>query len=258
MLTRKSFDEVFPLLHPGDIIAFGGNSLFSKWTKLTTRSVVTHTAVVIDIDHSATFNQSGACRLMEATSYRGKRTVMENCAFERISGYEGDIWWLPLSKQFRLSVKANRAQFIQFLKKQRHKKYDIWQLFGSVVDRTDATPLLKKLTWNKEDLSELFCSELVAKGLEYAGVLKDINASEVTPIDICRFNIYQKGYVQIKGQDTHIEGFSSLLPDNWGQEGWRYPKPCAQQSVAPDRVSVDANAVLPVSATPTNTSDPLR
>ena len=44
---QRSYAQIRENMQPGDIIAFGGNSLFSKWAKLTTRSVVTHVAVVI-------------------------------------------------------------------------------------------------------------------------------------------------------------------------------------------------------------------
>jgi hypothetical protein len=57
----------------------------------------------------------------------------------------------------------------------------------------------------------------VFEGVETAGVVSGVNASEVTPVDICRFNIFKKRYVQLKGKGRVIGGFNSLKADNWGQ-----------------------------------------
>ena len=81
----------------------------------------------------------------------------------------------------------------------------------------DADPLLKRATYNVEDLSSLFCSELVAAALEACGVIAHLNASEVTPIDLCRFAIYQSDYYQLKGEDTPIQGYNTLSPEGWGE-----------------------------------------
>lgn len=73
MLEQQPYHLIREQMRPGDIIAFGGNSLFSKWTKLTTRSAVTHIAIVMqtkmrDEDSGRYFNQ-----VMEATVYEGKK-----------------------------------------------------------------------------------------------------------------------------------------------------------------------------------------
>ena len=53
------------------------------------------------------------------------------------------------------------------------------------------------ISYNQEGFSNWFCLELITEGLETAGVISGVNASEVTPVDICRFNILNKHYVQI-------------------------------------------------------------
>lgn len=71
--------------------------------------------------------------------------------------------------------------------------------------------------YNIEDFSTFFCSELVAAGLEAGGAIKSINASEVTPIDLCMFSLYQPDYYQIKGKISEIRGFNSIDPEGWGK-----------------------------------------
>ena len=86
MLTQQAYYDIKHLIAPGDIIAFGGTSLFSRWTKLTTRSVVTHTALVIDSpDDNRSISAAQDLTMIEATSIKGKKGVMHNYVEERIS-----------------------------------------------------------------------------------------------------------------------------------------------------------------------------
>jgi len=56
----------------------------------------------------------------------------------------------------------------------------------------------------------------VAAGLKKAGLVTDINASEVTPIDLCRWSIYEDTYYQLKGDPTKdISRFNTLDPALW-------------------------------------------
>lgn len=212
---NSTYSRIRKQMQPGDIIAFGGNSLFSKWAKLTTRSVVTHVAVVVRTQmlgeqQGRFFNQ-----VIEATSYNGKSGVMVNRLSDRVSTYDGDIWWLPLGKTQRQRFETNQAAFFDFLFQQEHKNYDIWQLFGCAVDATDGIPFLGKLSSNSEEFSSWFCSELVAEALEKGKIIQPVNASEVTPIDICRLNIYQPNYTQFCGDKKPITGFNSLSSSLW-------------------------------------------
>lgn len=219
MVKLDNYQNVRDKMKPGDIIAFGGNSLFSRWTKLTTRSAVTHIAIVMqttmrDGNDGRYFNQ-----VMEATVYNGKKGVMTNRLSDRLRDYDGDIWWLPLGESARTDFEQNKHNFFNFMFAQDGKAYDVLQLFGSAVDTLDDHPLFGKLTYNQEDFSSWFCSELVAEGLEKAGVVENVNASEVTPIDICRFSIFAPQYVQLKGEQRKIVGFNSKDANNWGNIG---------------------------------------
>jgi hypothetical protein len=216
LITRKNYNEINQTMQVGDIIAFGGDSLFSKWTKLTTNSHVTHTAVVVEPDVAETLSNGCTNCVAESTVFNGKSGVMFNSLSERVENYQGDIWWLPLAKHSRAILEKNKSDFFDFLSEQQGKKYDIWQLFGSAVDATDNIPLLNRLSRNDQDFSSWFCSELVAAAFNVAGVINNVNASEVTPIDLCQFNIYADNYIQFKGEQRDITGINSLIPDGWG------------------------------------------
>ena len=217
MLEQQKYHHIREQMRPGDIIAFGGNSLFSRWTKLTTRSAVTHIAIVMqtkmrDEASGRYFNQ-----VMEATVYEGKKGVMTNRLSERVHTYDGDMWWLPLGGSARNMFEQNKRDFFNFMFAKEGKAYDVLQLFGSAVGALDSHPILGSISYNQEDFSSWFCSELIAEGLETAGIINSVNASEVTPVDICRFSIFEQRYVQLKGDARPIAGFNTQLPDNWGQ-----------------------------------------
>lgn len=90
------------------------------------------------------------------------------------------------------------------------------QAIKSSLDTLDNLPFgLHGPGYKTEDFSK-FCSELVAAGLEKAGCVGEINASEVTPIDLCRWNIYEDTYFRLKGDsDKIISRFNTLSPSNW-------------------------------------------
>jgi hypothetical protein len=112
--------------------------------------------------------------------------------------------WLPLSEKSR--NKFNEVKFIRFMFTQKDKEYDISQAIKAGVYILDILTFdLKGPTINQEDFGKLFCSELVAVGLKKAGVLPMINASGVTPIELCRLNIYQVKYHWIKTEKKQIK-----------------------------------------------------
>ncbi len=122
-----------------------------------------------------------------------------------------------MSAASRAIFEQNQDAFFDFMQKQDGKPYDIQQLFGSAIDVTDQHPILSRLTYNQENYNRWFCSELVAAGLKSAGVISGVNASETTPIDVCRFDIFENRYVQLKGKNKMINGFNTQSADNWGQ-----------------------------------------
>jgi hypothetical protein len=128
---------------------------------------------------------------------------------DRIETHSGELWWLPLAGQVR--EKLDLGKFFDFLFKQKGKKYDMPQAIGSGVDFMDRW---HKLGWNEEDFSKFFCSELVAAGLEAGGAIPEVNASEVTPIDICRWAIYRE-CIQFAGDAKKINRFNTLDPGLW-------------------------------------------
>jgi len=196
-----------PRMRPGDVIAFGGKGRFSELIKWATGAGVSHVGVVLqtqrlDTERTGFFNQ-----IIESTSLDGFSGVIVSKLSKRLTKYHGEVWWLPLSDEVRATF--NHDAFFDFLMEQDHKGYDSLQAIGSLLDG------LGSLTRNEEDFSKFFCSELVAAGLEAASAIPKVNASEVTPIDLCRWKIFSPEYVQLKGRAKAIRGYNTLDPASW-------------------------------------------
>ena len=212
-----TYQEARKIMQPGDVIAFGGKGHFSEIIKFATFSSVSHVGVilqtkVVEDDTGKFFNQ-----IIESTSLNGFNGVNVSRFSDRLD-YEGEVWWLPLKKEIRESS-FDQKKFFNFLFNQakERKPYDTPQAIKSALDALDNLPFgLHGPAYNKEDFSKFFCSELVSAGLEIAGAVGSVNASEVTPIDLCRWNIYEDSYYQLKGEASErISRFNTASPADW-------------------------------------------
>ena len=201
----KRYSKVRNQMRPGDVIAFGGKGHFSEIIKFATRSVVSHVGVVFQVDRSGGKFKN---LVMESTSLDGKAGVQINFLSQRVRNYGGEVWWLPLEKQYTNMIEKS-DDFFEFLRTQVGKEYDMVQAIQAGVDIFDDLWGISAATVAKEDFDKFFCSELVVAGLESAGVFGKVkvNASEVTPIDLCRLKLYGRdrlpgagtGYYQVGG-----------------------------------------------------------
>jgi hypothetical protein len=216
-MPRKSakYDQVSKDMKPGDVIAFAGHGPVSEIIMRTTLSNVSHVGAILPSEPVAAEPQPGYLQVIESTSLDGSVGVTISRLSERIQSYDGKVWWLPLSDSVRerMDVEA----FRQFLLQQEGKPYDVPQAIMSGLDQLDDNTLLERATHADEDFSRFFCSELVAAALEASAALPHLNASEVTPIDLCMFSIYKRDYYQLKGETEAIGGHNTLSPEGWGE-----------------------------------------
>jgi hypothetical protein len=201
----------------GDVIAFSGKGNFSEIIKWATRANVSHVGVILQSNlliagasQKGMFNQ-----IIESTSLNGFSGVSISRLSDRLDTYEGEIWWLPLRRSVWDEMDKNK--FYNFLLHQERKEYDMPQAVKSALDALDNVPVVGRATHNIEDFSRFFCSELVAAGLEAGGAIAQINASEVTPIDLCSFSLFEDDYYQLKGDRKQIHGYNALDANGWGE-----------------------------------------
>jgi hypothetical protein len=219
MMSWKSslYQDARPKMKAGDVIAFSGKGNFSEIIKWATRSSVSHVGVIlqsqllIDGDpQGGMFNQ-----IIESTSLNGFSGVTVSRLSDRLDTYGGDIWWLPIHQD--IHAEMDKQKYYDFLIHQERKEYDMPQAVKSALDALDKLPIVGGATYNREDFSRFFCSELVAAALEAAGAISSINASEVTPIDLCSFSVFEEHYYQLKGDRREIGGYNSIDPTGWGE-----------------------------------------
>lgn len=180
-LLRATFDEVKDELRPGDLLAFNGYESESRLIALVGRVPISHTALVWQTGPQGPI-------LMEAVGVGVRRAQVG----PRIEGYDGDVWWIPLSDEARTYLDLPALQ--QFLAEQEGKEFDVAQMLPAAIDLLDGGA-----TKAREDLTKLFCSELVSGALRAGGLL-DLNPSETTPRDLVRQGIWGPTYVQLKGR----------------------------------------------------------
>ena len=200
MPIQRRYNEIREQIQQGDVIAFSGKGHVSELIKLFTLSSVSHVAIVMkDKELTSEGVLITVNNIIESTTLDGFAGVAVNKLSKRLKHYNGESWWLPLNDTIRQKIDFD--VFYNWLKNQKRKLYDSWQAIGSGFDF---------IPDNKEDFNKFFCSELVAAALEKSGGIPDTNCSEITPGELCRWNIYQEDYYQLSGERKEIKRFNSV------------------------------------------------
>lgn len=200
-LGDNTYESIRNEISTGDVIAFGGQKRASNIIKLVTRGPVSHVGVVVDFEEGRFGGRN--IMIVESTSLNDFSGVQMRWLSHAIFDYVGDVWWLKLSDKRRKKMDGKKLRM--FLRNQVGKPYDTKQAMQSGVDSWSPFGIFDA----EEDFAKLFCSELVMAAYEAAGVVGDINASEVTPIEMCRYKIWDK-HLAIRGKINNIPGFNTL------------------------------------------------
>lgn len=217
-LRMKDYWQIRSEVKPGDIIAFGGKGNFSELIKWATRAAVSHVGIIMQTQVIAApgIGEDGYLnQIIESASLNGFSGVNISRLSDRVKTYNGEMWVLRLAPAARQKLRPNQEKFFKWCLNQDHKPYDTPQAIKSALDLMDKAMGSASPTLNREDFSSFFCSELAAGALETASVLPPINASEVTPIDLCSFNIFEQDYFQIAGTMKEIKSYNSIDPQTW-------------------------------------------
>jgi hypothetical protein len=172
----------------GDVVIFSAGDLPSTVVKVATRSQYVHAAIVLFTHQTQTSN--GSIVIAESHVDASQPSLGTG---ERIIGAQhqwldhrlksaGLVWWVPLKVPL---TKVQRLRLQTWLKEIEAKRipYDFRQVAGAALDVGDHLGLE-----NNPDDKALFCSELVTRALQIAGVVEShINPAEQVPADIIRF-----------------------------------------------------------------------
>lgn len=207
MRLETNYDAVRSKMRSGDGLLFGGKGLIPSgviryWTrpyfwKPWHLAVGSHWATVLDVEEPA-----HRVRLIESTTLNGKSGVQINYASERIAGYDGSVYYLPLSRAVR--ERMDHADFTRWCLEQEGKSYDKVLIAHLFLDRFNL--FSSRESWNSFD-----CSEIGSGAAKVSGMLPaNINSSEVTPQKMCEFRIWAPHYYQLKGKAREIDKFNTL------------------------------------------------
>ncbi len=188
-LERADYDKIRNEIKVGDIIAFSGKDFFSEIIKFATKSNVSHVGIIYQSTILNSTSGDYYNLMIEAVAEDGVRIV--NFSQRLKQSKDSSVWWLPLRDTIRDELKVERM--LDWLLRTEHKPYDLPQAIASAIDLLDKLP--GGITRNIESFERFFCSELAAGAFEEGKIINRINASEVTPIDLCMFDLYKNDYL---------------------------------------------------------------
>lgn len=177
----------------------------STVVKLATSSEYVHVAIVLSVQGDPAVDPA----VLIAESHidislpsvgTGKRIlgVQTQWLSSRLATAVGPTWWAPLKTPLQAEALDKMQTWLYSLEAQRIP-YDFVQAIGAGIDLFDSIGLC-----NTANDAALFCSELVTRALQIAGVLDpQINAAEQTPTDVMRFPCF-KPLVLIQNQPLKV------------------------------------------------------
>lgn len=170
----ENLDEFLNSFDTGDILLFSGNTLFSKAIKLVTRSHWSHIGMVLKDDDGLLYCFESDNEPIKDIPEIGVRKVPLKY---KIETYDGEIAVRRLRPpEWRQTMLREEMKLICNTFGNIHYEEHFLELIKSVYDG----PFGK----NKEDLSSVFCSELIASIYRRCSLLDfDIPSNEYTPAD---------------------------------------------------------------------------
>lgn len=185
--------EVRSSLKTGDVIAFSGKGRASEIIKWYTNSEFSHVGIVLNTSMTEIgsivllIESTSLVNIPDAVTKELWKGVQIHILSNRLNNYDGEAWVLPLKSPLN---EARSRDMQQWLRRTHTDKipYDTVQAIGAGADLIDMFGIV-----NEPDFSSLFCSELVTKALQIAGVVPAyVNPSEITPADVSRFECFDE------------------------------------------------------------------
>ncbi|RMG10831.1 MAG: hypothetical protein D6728_09905 [Cyanobacteria bacterium J055] len=193
--SLEPYERYRPQIKTGDVIAFSGNEGLSKLIRWATGSMFSHVGIVLNSNLSGELGGSVLIvestvetRVRDATNSDVIKGVQLHWLSKRILMYDGGVWWVPLKQPLQPDGLAKMQSWLRQTNNQR-VRYDYVQVMGAGLDMFEGLGIS-----NRTSLSMLFCSELVTKALQTAGVVDSaLNPSEQTPNDVVEFSCFDAG-----------------------------------------------------------------
>ncbi len=180
-IKKKTYQQIRASLKTGDIVLFSGKGGVSDWIKLFSGSAWSHLGMILCLPHMdmvLLWESTTLSDLPDIESGKGRKGVQLVPFSERVSMYKGDVAVRLLSKPITQQMETSLGKFRKRASRLKYEKNKI-ELIKAAWDGP--------LGGNKENLSSVFCSELVAESYQRMGLLaeppKGWPSNEYTPRD---------------------------------------------------------------------------
>jgi len=178
-----TYNDMRPQLKTGDIVLFSGKSAVSNIIKLFSGGKWSHVGMVVimeEFDRMVLLWESTTLSnipdIETRTATKGVQLVPMS---QRITTYEGEVTIRLLNKAISDAMNQKLAEVRKELSRKPYERSQI-ELLKAAYDGIGGAS-------SGDDLSSLFCSELVAEGYQAMGLLPEFPAglpsNEYAPID---------------------------------------------------------------------------
>ncbi len=184
----------------GDVIAFDGHVGFSALIKLFTKSPYLHVGMVLR-DESALFGETlllikstTNIKLSDADGKQAIKGVQQHFLSQRLAMFDGSAYWVRLKAPIH---QAKLNKMLSWLRSTYAEKvpYGYARACGVALAKIEDACGMEI----QPNDSTLFCSELVTKALQLAGIVNgSIDPTSQTPANVVNFNFFENP-VLIKG-----------------------------------------------------------
>lgn len=177
-----AYEAVREQLDTGDILLFAGKGLISTGLRVGSLCSWSHVAMVVRVkepDVALLYQSTPVCKAKDFFDGTLKNGVQINVMSDAVNGYNGKVAVRHLSVERSPAMLEALSLFRQEVKNRPYEDH-IVQMVQAVWDGP--------LGHVEEDLSSLFCSELVAEAYQRMGLLPNSEAggkpaTEYTPKD---------------------------------------------------------------------------
>ena len=169
-------------LKTGDIVLFSGTGPISMLIRLTTRSRWSHIGMIVKVpdfdmvllwESTSLNNYLGVKDVYAGAPLKGVQTTVLS---DKISRFRGDVAVRQLNDELEID-KIKELSNLRNEWKNIPYETDYLELLNSAID-------LKIIPENEEDLSSIFCSELVGEALQRIKIIDEsMPSNEFVPSD---------------------------------------------------------------------------
>lgn len=198
-----TYEEIRPSLDTGDVVLMGGRGIVSTVIKAITASPYSHVGMIVRMPDPSSpvfiFESTIMSTAKDVDAGEVLAGVSMVTASGRLDGFEGEIRIRQLLGSASPARRYDVAMSLRSeLRGRPYQQIGMGELFKSAYDGP--------FGHNFQDLSSVFCSELVGEYLKRLGALPDtLPSNELTPADFQQNRLIDRMVPNLFGPEIIIE-----------------------------------------------------